>query len=298
MRERILRPIARPGEVGLCAFRERQEAVRAALAEADGAACTSGAGLSRRAALAAGRGRAGGGADALDGGGRARPRAGPRTRPRAAAREGRGPHAHVPRGLRALPRLARGRTRARPQRTIAANGFYGQQWTFWEHTGHAHGRARATSSPAAGTSDEITLEELIRADRRGRHLRARGARARPRRSPRTTCAASSAATAAIPKGALVAMNSGWAAKAGDADAFMGNDMQFPGFSGAAPTHVAARGARRIGGIGVDTLSLDNGPSQTFAEPPRRCCGADRVRDREPRQPRQAAAARRDRRRWA
>ena len=65
----------------------------------------------------------------------------------------------------------------------------------------------------------------------------------------------------IPKGALVAMHSGWAAKAADADAFI-NAMQFPGFSGDATKWLLAN--RRIGGIGVDTLSLDNGPSTTFA----------------------------------
>ena len=57
------------------------------------------------------------------------------------------------------------------------------------------------------------------------------------------------------------MNSGWAAKAGDVDAFI-NGMQFPGFSGAATQWLLDE--RKIGGIGVDTLSLDNGPSQSFA----------------------------------
>ena len=39
-------------------------------------------------------------------------------------------------------------------------------------------------------------------------------------------------------------------------------MQFPGFSGDATTWLLEN--RGIGGIGVDTLSLDNGPSQSFA----------------------------------
>jgi kynurenine formamidase len=76
----------------------------------------------------------------------------------------------------------------------------------------------------------------------------------------------------IPKGALVAMDSGWDAKAADATAFI-NGMQFPGFAGDATTWLLEN--RRIGGIGVDTLSLDNGPSTTFASH-LAVLGADRV----------------------
>ena len=68
------------------------------------------------------------------------------------------------------------------------------------------------------------------------------------------------------------MNSGWDAKAADATAFI-NGMQFPGFSGAATEWLLEK--RDIGGIGVDTLSLDNGPSASFASH-LAVLGADRV----------------------
>jgi kynurenine formamidase len=90
--------------------------------------------------------------------------------------------------------------------------------------------ARAAREPAT----EVTEEDLRRFERR--HGR-------------------------IPKGALVAMDSGWAARAADTAAFI-NGMQFPGFAGDATQWLVDE--REIGGIGVDTLSLDNGPSTTFA----------------------------------
>ncbi len=67
----------------------------------------------------------------------------------------------------------------------------------------------------------------------------------------------------IPAGALVAMNSGWAAKVGDASFRNTPDgkLAFPGFSKAATDALMERG---IAAIGVDTLSLDPGNSADFA----------------------------------
>jgi kynurenine formamidase len=156
------------------------------------------------------------------------------------------------------------------KRTIAANGFYGQQWTFWEHTA-THMDVPGHFIAGGRTSEQIMLEELIRPivviDISGRaasepatEVTQDDLRRFERRHGR------------IPKGALVAMNSGWAAKAGDSNAFI-NGMQFPGFSGAATQWLLDE--RKIGGIGVDTLSLDNGPSQSFASH-LAVLGADRV----------------------
>jgi kynurenine formamidase len=71
------------------------------------------------------------------------------------------------------------------------------------------------------------------------------------------------ANGAIPAGALVAMNSGWSPKVGDA-AFRNTPdgaLAFPGFSKAACDVLAERG---VAAIGVDTLSLDPGNSADFA----------------------------------
>jgi kynurenine formamidase len=70
----------------------------------------------------------------------------------------------------------------------------------------------------------------------------------------------------IPDGALVAMNSGWAAKVGDPLAFKGGDAfpnyHFPGFGLEAAMWLAEN--RDVSGIAVDTMSLDPGNSTTFA----------------------------------
>jgi kynurenine formamidase len=69
----------------------------------------------------------------------------------------------------------------------------------------------------------------------------------------------------IPERALVAMDSGWAAKIGDPLAFKGGasfpDYHFPGFSVEAALWLVQN--RNVGAIGVDTLSLDPGNSSTF-----------------------------------
>ena len=67
----------------------------------------------------------------------------------------------------------------------------------------------------------------------------------------------------LPAGALVAMNSGWAAKVGDPSFRNTPDgkLAFPGFSKAATDALMERG---VAAIGVDTLSLDPGNSADFA----------------------------------
>ena len=71
------------------------------------------------------------------------------------------------------------------------------------------------------------------------------------------------ANGAIPSGALVALNSGWAAKVGDPSYRNTPDgaFAFPGFSRAATDLLAQAG---VAAIGTDTLSLDPGNSPDFA----------------------------------
>jgi kynurenine formamidase len=146
--------------------------------------------------------------------------------------------------------------------TIPANGFYAQEWTFGEHSGthldvpghfHLDGRLvtdlepwelilpivvvdisrRAEDDPDAA----VTPDDLRRFERK--HGR-------------------------IPKGALVAMDSGWAAKVGDPDEFKGGPAgayHFPGFGEDAIDFLLER--RKAAAIGVDTMSLDPGNSTTF-----------------------------------
>lgn len=154
-----------------------------------------------------------------------------------------------------------------PQRETIANytpdGFYAQRWTFGEHSG-THMDAPGHFTPGGRLSPEITPAELIVpivvVDISERAARDPDAMLLPddlvrfeRRHGR------------IPRGALVAMDSGWAAKAGDPDAFKGGDAfpnyHFPGFSLEAALWLVEE--RNVTAIGVDTLSLDPGNSSTF-----------------------------------
>jgi kynurenine formamidase len=147
--------------------------------------------------------------------------------------------------------------------TIPSGGFYAQRWTLGEHTGThmdvpghfiTGGRLAPEITPqelivpivvidiskrAARDPDAVvTLDDLVRFERR--HGR-------------------------IPEGALVCMNSGWAAKVGDPLAYKGGpafpDYHFPGFSLDGAMWLAEQ--RNVTGLGVDTLSLDPGNSTTF-----------------------------------
>jgi kynurenine formamidase len=69
----------------------------------------------------------------------------------------------------------------------------------------------------------------------------------------------------IKRGSVVAMNSGWDARAGSEAAYRNADAagvsHFPGFSGDAVEWLIEE--REIAGIGVDTLSLDPGNATAF-----------------------------------
>jgi kynurenine formamidase len=147
--------------------------------------------------------------------------------------------------------------------TIPANGFYGQQWTLFEHAG-THMDAPAHFTVNGRTIPQLELSELIApvvvidvSERAARDpdtmLSPADLRAYERRHGR------------IPKGAVVCMHSGWEERAANADAYRNSDaggvMHFPGFGKPAADWLLAE--RDIRGIGVDTLSLDHGASTTF-----------------------------------
>ncbi|HXF89088.1 MAG TPA: cyclase family protein [Xanthobacteraceae bacterium] len=69
----------------------------------------------------------------------------------------------------------------------------------------------------------------------------------------------------LPPNCCVAMHSGWARHAGNPEKYTGKDangvLHFPGFSPLAAEWLIKE--RKVAGIAVDTLSLDNGPSKDF-----------------------------------
>jgi kynurenine formamidase len=147
--------------------------------------------------------------------------------------------------------------------TVPANGFYGQVWTFWEHV-CTHLDVPAHFVAGGRLSPEISLDELVRPlvviD-----ISARAAADPDAEVVPADLVAFERGNGRIPRGALVAMNSGWDARAGNAAAYrnVGADgrQHFPGFGRAAVEWLLEE--RDIAGIGVDTLSLDPGESQTF-----------------------------------
>jgi kynurenine formamidase len=158
--------------------------------------------------------------------------------------------------------------------TIAANGFYSQEWTFGEHSGThmdapghfiAGGRLVPALSPDELFAPAVVVDISQRvASDPDATVEVRDLRRLERRHGR------------IPHGALVFMHSGWEARLPDPVAFKnpGPDgkFHFPGWGADAVQWLLER--RYITGIGVDTMSLDPGVSTTF-DAHKRLLGADR-----------------------
>jgi kynurenine formamidase len=147
--------------------------------------------------------------------------------------------------------------------TIPEDGFYGQRWGFWEHT-CTHMDVPAHFVVGGRFSPQMRLEELV-----GPIVVVDISR-RVAKQPDTAVTPDDLARferrhGRIPRGAIVAMHSGWESRAGSEEAYRNTDaggtMRFPGFGKEAVEWLLER--RRIRGIGVDTMSLDPGSSTTF-----------------------------------
>jgi kynurenine formamidase len=149
--------------------------------------------------------------------------------------------------------------------TIEDDGYYMQKWHIIEHIG-THVDAPGHFIEGGRLGPELKPSELIVpavvvniADRAARDpdtvVTVDDLRAFERRHGR------------IPRDSAVLMDSGWAAKIGDVTAYRGAPIEveaplhFPGF-GAEATEWLLR-HRRIRALGVDTLSIDPGISETF-----------------------------------
>jgi kynurenine formamidase len=147
--------------------------------------------------------------------------------------------------------------------TIEANGYYMQEWRIIEHIG-THVDAPGHFTPGGRLGPELRPSELITpavvidiADRAAQDpdtvVTVDDLRAFERRHGR------------IPRDSAVLMDSGWAAKVGDVAAYRGADaegvLHFPGFGAEATEWLLRR--RGIRALGVDTLSIDPGISETF-----------------------------------
>jgi kynurenine formamidase len=143
------------------------------------------------------------------------------------------------------------------------DGFFANAWHVHEHSGtHVdaplHFSARGLSAadiPARSLVVPVVVVDIRKRAHRDpdAEVRVEDIRAWEKRHGR------------VPRGAAVLMWSGWETRAGDESAYRNMDakgvMHFPGFSPEAAQFLVQD--RAISGIGVDTLSLDNGPSTDF-----------------------------------
>ena len=143
---------------------------------------------------------------------------------------------------------------------VESDGYYIQRWTFAEHTGtHMDfpGHFIADGLRTDAYPVEMLMGPAVVID----------IAARAEDDPDTMVTvddlqAWEMENGEIPEGAFVMMHSGWESLIGT-PAFLGDDsgLHFPGFSAEASEWLASQ--RSIHGIGVDTLSIDHGPSATF-----------------------------------
>ncbi len=147
--------------------------------------------------------------------------------------------------------------------TVRQNGYYGNRLDLWEHSG-THMDAPAHFVEGAPTVEELPVANLI-APLAVIHIHDRAARDPDAQVTPDDILAYERRYGRLPKGAFVAMHSGWEARWRDPKAFLNQDasgtLHFPGFSPEAAEFLVRE--REIVGVGVDTLSLDHGPSRDF-----------------------------------
>lgn len=147
---------------------------------------------------------------------------------------------------------------------VGQHGFFANAWHVHEHSG-THVDAPLHFSEGGWSAAEIPETALIAP------VVVIDVRARVRRDPDTQVRVEDIKAwekkhGRIPRGAAALMWSGWEERAIDQAAYRNMDgqgvMHFPGFGREAAEFLVNERAAR--GIGVDTLSLDYGPSTEFA----------------------------------
>jgi kynurenine formamidase len=151
---------------------------------------------------------------------------------------------------------------ARPESTIAADGYFTRSFWMLEHYG-THLDAPAHFVPGGATVDRIPAERLL-----GQavllDVRDAAVRDPDYELPAASILLWEAAHGRISPGAIVLLRTGWAARWPDRARYANPDaagaMHFPGFSVAA---VRLCIERQANGIGADTMSVDPGRSADF-----------------------------------
>lgn len=144
------------------------------------------------------------------------------------------------------------------------NGYYGNIITTWEHVG-THMDAPIHFAPDGIFVDQIRPESLI-VPAVVLDLSERAAKDPDMVVLPDDILAWESRHGRIPDNAAVLMSTNWGTRIVSEEAYRNADsggvMHFPGFGTEAIEFLLAE--RNIAGIGVDTLSLDHGPSTTFS----------------------------------
>jgi len=148
--------------------------------------------------------------------------------------------------------------------TIEADGFYKNQLILDEHTG-THMDAPAHFAVGGLTADRLPPERFL-APLAVIDIADRAASDPDAQLTPDDILAWESTHGPLPAGAFVAMHSGWEARLVDPPTFLNQDAggtpHFPGFHPDAAALLVEE--RDIVGIGVDTISIDFGPSPDFA----------------------------------
>jgi kynurenine formamidase len=151
----------------------------------------------------------------------------------------------------------------RPRFAIAKDGFFANEVTFDEHSG-THLDAPLHFVANAPSADRMAPDRFFAP------LAVVSIEARAAKDPDALVTVDDVLAwekrhGRLPRGAFVAMHSGWEARIGDAARFLNKDasgtMHAPGFSEQAARFLAQE--RDIVGAGVDTLSLDAASAKKF-----------------------------------
>jgi kynurenine formamidase len=147
--------------------------------------------------------------------------------------------------------------------TIAKDGYYGLNLSYFEHIG-THMDAPAHFGDGARTVDQLAPSVLV-APVAVVHVHERAARDPDTQVTPDDIRAWERRHGRLPRGAAVFMHSGWESRVGSSRQFRNPDgsgvMHFPGFRPDTVEFLLRE--RDVVGIGVDTLSLDFGPSKDF-----------------------------------
>jgi len=152
---------------------------------------------------------------------------------------------------------------AKVNASVEKDGYFTRSFWTLEHCG-THLDAPVHFPPGKTTVDQIPVKQLL-GPAVVLDVRADGAKDADYQLPRARVEEWEKRHGRIPEGAIVLLRTGWSARWPDAEKYRNQDargrMHFPGFSVDAAKLLIAR---KVSGLGSDSMSVDHGASADFA----------------------------------